>query len=83
MFSDAIFADVLRQISNPKVTSLSNHLALNSSWGTLYVASIDKITYAHNIIISSVTAQHITLLLLQHYSTASDVIMAGSERKPG
>lgn len=65
MFSNPILADILRQIPNPKVTSLSNHLAPNSSWGTLYVASIDKITYAHNIIKPFVTAQHITPLL-QH-----------------
>lgn len=64
MFSNPILADILRQIPNPKVTSLSNHLAPNSSWGTLYVASIDKITYAH-IIIPVVTARHITPLL-QH-----------------
>jgi len=64
MFSNPILADILRQIPNPKVTSLSNHLAPNSSWGTLYVASIDKITYAH-IIIPVETARHITPLL-QH-----------------
>lgn len=31
MFSNPILADILRQIPNPKVTSLSNHLAPNSS----------------------------------------------------
>jgi len=33
MVSDSVFTDVFGQISNPKMTSLSNHLDLDSSFG--------------------------------------------------